>query len=247
MEHSCCSAGCPSNVLVWRARDTKMPFSHFKKNTKSIFECITTLNIWLNAAMGSSKDPQLGVSDCRIGSVARWRVFISLFIDSLAFLWVFEINNSQQKSDRGMKISTFPAVKPFIKLTRGRIGREVGGGWRLARERKGSRCRGGGGGALLDTGVKGKEAMLVWEEEESCAGWQRRIIQEHTTRTHASRHCHDSLKIGTFHLYLWLTKDDWLGCSFLPLPQQQFSPMLHPLFQQSTRGPLPSHTQSQAD
>lgn len=37
---------------------------------------------------------------------------------------MFEINNSQQKSDRGMKISTFPAVKPFIKLTRGRIGRE---------------------------------------------------------------------------------------------------------------------------
>lgn len=34
---------------------------------------------------------------------------------------MFEINNSQQKSDRGMKISTFPAVKPFIKLTRGRI------------------------------------------------------------------------------------------------------------------------------
>ncbi len=37
---------------------------------------------------------------------------------------MFEINNSQQKSDRGMKISTFPAVKPFIKLTRGRIGVE---------------------------------------------------------------------------------------------------------------------------
>ena len=47
-------------------------------------------------------------------------MFISLFIDSLAFLRVFEINNSQQKSDRGMKISTFPAVKSFIKLTRGR-------------------------------------------------------------------------------------------------------------------------------
>ena len=41
---------------------------------------------------------------------------------------MFEINNSQQKSDRGMKISTFPAVKPFIKLTRGRIGREEWGG-----------------------------------------------------------------------------------------------------------------------
>lgn len=37
---------------------------------------------------------------------------------------MFEINNSQQKSDRGMKISTFPAVKPFIKLTRGRMGVE---------------------------------------------------------------------------------------------------------------------------
>ena len=48
-------------------------------------------------------------------------MFISLFIDLLAFLRVFEINNSQQKSDRRMKISTFPAVKPFIKLTRGRI------------------------------------------------------------------------------------------------------------------------------
>lgn len=35
---------------------------------------------------------------------------------------MFEINNSQQKSDRGMKISTFPAVRPFIKLTSGRIG-----------------------------------------------------------------------------------------------------------------------------
>lgn len=41
---------------------------------------------------------------------------------------MFEINNSQQKSDRGMKISTFPAVKPFIKLTRGRIEVERGGG-----------------------------------------------------------------------------------------------------------------------
>lgn len=46
---------------------------------------------------------------------------------------MFEINNSQQKSDRGMKISTFPAVKPFIKLTRGRIGaggKSGGGGGR---------------------------------------------------------------------------------------------------------------------
>lgn len=55
-------------------------------------------------------------------------MFISLFIDSLAFRRVFEINNSQQKSDRRMKISTFPAVKPFIKLTRGRIEAVVDGG-----------------------------------------------------------------------------------------------------------------------
>lgn len=54
---------------------------------------------------------------------------------------MFEINNSQQKSDRGMKISTFTAVKPFIKLTRGRIGREEWRRQRLAKEWEGSRCR----------------------------------------------------------------------------------------------------------
>lgn len=62
---------------------------------------------------------------------------------------MFEINNSQQKSDRGMKISTFPAVKPFIKLTRGRIGMEE---WRgvtfgegAESRREAGVCVGGGG------------------------------------------------------------------------------------------------------
>lgn len=108
-------------------------------------------------------------------------MFITLFIDSLAFLLVFEINNSQQKSDRGMKISTFSAVKPFIKLTRGRIGREacvcVWGGdvWRESRREAGAER---GGGATSGTGVKGKEAKFVWEEEESCAGCQGRMMLE---------------------------------------------------------------------
>lgn len=85
---------------------------------------------------------------------------------------MFEINNSQQKSDRGMKISTFPAVKPFIKLTRGRIGREerkagvtfgegAGGGSRC-RER---RWEVGRGWTTSDTGVKAKEVKFVWEGE----------------------------------------------------------------------------------
>lgn len=37
---------------------------------------------------------------------------------------------------------------------------------------------GAGGRATSGTGVKGKEAKFVWEEEESCEGWQGRMIQE---------------------------------------------------------------------
>lgn len=53
----------------------------------------------------------------------------------------------------------------------------------MEREREGSRCReewgvGGRGRATSGTGVKGKEAKFVWEEEESCEGWQGRMIQE---------------------------------------------------------------------
>ena len=94
---------------------------------------------------------------------------------------MFEINNSQQKSDRGMKISTFPAVKPFIKLTRGRIGVEEGrrektfgeGAERAGGKQEGSRCnvrrreeRREAGKVTLGTG-KGKEAKFVCQEEES--------------------------------------------------------------------------------
>lgn len=91
---------------------------------------------------------------------------------------MFEINNSQQKSDRGMKISTFPAVKPFIKLTRRRIGGEKEGGgsdvWKGGREQEGSRCsvrQRGGGMERRESDVgnrgEGKEAKFVWKEGES--------------------------------------------------------------------------------
>ena len=94
-------------------------------------------------------------------------MFISLFIDSLAFLWVFEINNSQQKSDRGMKISTFPAAEPFIKLTRGRKEAEE---WReVGRVTFGEGTRGKqvqseveGGKVTLE--AKAKEAEFVYEK-----------------------------------------------------------------------------------
>lgn len=63
---------------------------------------------------------------------------------------MFEINNGQQKSDRGMKISTFPAVKPFIKLTRGE------GEGRMRRRGK------GGGGMTSGVGAEnGREAGAV--------------------------------------------------------------------------------------
>lgn len=123
--------------------------------------------------LGLHRGPAPWVNDCKSSYMAGWSVFISLFIDSLAFLWVFEINNSQQKSDRGMKISTFPAVKPFIKLTRGRIevergGRESSDVWRGNRKREGSRCsvRWREGGRESDAGNRGegKEAKFVWEE-----------------------------------------------------------------------------------
>lgn len=122
---------------------------------------------------GLHRGPASWVNDCESCCMAGWSVFISLFIDSLAFLWVFEINNSQQKSDRGMKISTFPAVKPFIKLTRGRMGVEerrgkvtFGEGAESGRE---AGAVWGRGGRENDVGYRGegKEAKFVWEEEES--------------------------------------------------------------------------------
>lgn len=104
-------------------------------------------------------------------------MFISLFIDSLAFLLVFEINNSQQKSDRGMKISTFPAVKPFIKLTRGRIGREELRGVTFSERAGGKQVQGGGGGNIRHRG-KGEGGYVSLGGEESCAGCQGRMILE---------------------------------------------------------------------
>lgn len=112
---------------------------------------------------GLHRGPASWVNDCESCCMAGWSVFISLFIDSLAFLWVFEINNSQQKSDRGMKISTFPAVKPFIKLTRGRIGAEEWRGgekWRLEREQ-----RAGGKQVQCEAGgQEGREGQWRWEQ-----------------------------------------------------------------------------------
>lgn len=174
MEHSCCSAVRPSSVLVWHTGDI---WRHMPNNVIFALREKRQKILWMHnctdylatCSPGLLKWPISWLSDCRIGG---WSVFISLFIDSLAFLWVFEINNSQQKSDRGMKISTFPAVKPFIKLTRGRIGREEWGGG-CGREAGAGR---GGGRAKSGTGVKGNEATVVWDEEESCGRekWFRR-------------------------------------------------------------------------
>lgn len=109
--------------------------------------------------------PTTWVNDREGCSMAEWSVFISLFIDSLALLRVFEINNSQQKSDRGMKISTFPAVKPFIKLTRGRIKPRRRGveKWRLERERK----EGGKQVQHQEEGGKEGKGYEKWHWEEN--------------------------------------------------------------------------------
>lgn len=113
-------------------------YSHLRKNESTFGFKSKTEHYQCKCRPGLLWASTTWVNDCEGCSMAEWSVFISLFIDSLAFLRVFEINNSQQKSDRGMKISTFPAVKPFIKLTRGRIKPRRKGveKWRLERERK---------------------------------------------------------------------------------------------------------------
>lgn len=142
---------------------------------------------------GFHRGPVPWVNGCESCCMAGWSVFISLFIDSLAFLWVFEINNSQQKSDRGMKISTFPAVKPFIKLTRGRIGAEEErrGKWRLEREQR------AGGKQVHSEGEGGREGGKVtlgteakWRKLSLFGRRRRRVVWRIAGQTGGGAGCH---------------------------------------------------------